>query len=179
LPKITEEQKKRFFNLYKQGFRAWPISRETGITRTYVNRILHEFNSGDFSWLDSGFRHQGKAISEDEKERITKELSESEITWGEAVSKFGFPENTLRMWKRNYNKYGVCTKKRGRPRKDGSNDKRAEKDQRARRRDYYLQNILPGLRGKRDGSAKKRLYERLANAENLESLSEDVLKNWD
>ena len=26
---------------------------------------------------------------------------------------------------------------------------------------------------------KKRLYERLANAEKLESLSEDVLKNWD
>ena len=85
MPKITEEQKRRFFNLYKQGFRAWPISRETGITRSHVNRILHEFNSGDFSWLDSGFRQQWKAISEDEKERIIKELSGSKMTWGEAV----------------------------------------------------------------------------------------------
>ena len=167
MPKITEEQKKRFFNLYKQGFRAWPISRETGITRSHVNRILHEFNSGDFSWLDSGFRHQEKAISEDEKERITKELSESKITWGEAVSKFGFPENTLRMWKINYNKYGVCNRKRGRPGKDGSNDRRSEKDQRARRRDYYLQNILPGLRGKRDRSAKKKTLRAIGECRKL------------
>ena len=175
MPKITEEQKRRFFNLYKQGFRAWPISRETGITRSYVNRILHEFNSGDFSWLDSGFRQQGKAISEDEKERIIKELSGSKTTWGEAVSKFGFPENTLRMWKRNYNEYGVCTRKRGRPRKGGSDvNERVGKDQTARereeiaaRRDYYLQDILPHLRGKRDGSSKKKTLRTIGECRRL------------
>ena len=167
MPKITEEQKRRFFNLYKQGFRAWPISRETGITRSYVNRILHEFNSGDFSWMDSGFRQQGKAISEDEKERIIKELSGCKITWGEAVSKFGFPENTLRMWKRNYNKYGVCTRKRGRARKDGSNDKRPEENQITARRDYYLQNVLPCLRGKRDGFSKKKTLRAIGECRRL------------
>ena len=175
MPKITEEQKRKFFNLYKQGFRAWPISRETGITRSYVNRILHEFNSGDFSWLDSGFRQQGKAISEDEKERIIKELSGSKITWGEAVSKFGFPENTLRMWKRNYNEYGVCSKRQGRLPKGGSDDnERNSKDQAARereeitgRRDYYLQDVLPHLRGKRDGSSKKKTLRAIGECRRL------------
>ncbi|MBR4478218.1 MAG: transposase, partial [Spirochaetales bacterium] len=103
MPKITKEQKLKFYELYRQGFRSWPISHETGITRKYVLRILHQFDSGDFSWLDSRYRNYEKAISEDEKVRIVKELSESVMSWNEAVSKYGFPENTLRMWKRNYN----------------------------------------------------------------------------
>ena len=122
MPKTTEEQKKKFYNLYKQGFRALPISKKTGISRSYVNRVLHEFNSGNFSWLESDFRHQNKAIAESEKKRIIEELSESSISWGKAVSKYGFPENTLRMWKRNYNEYGVCSKRQGRHPKGGSDD---------------------------------------------------------
>ena len=117
--------------------------------------------------MDSGFRQQGKAISEDEKERIIKELSGSKITWGEAVSKFGFPENTLQMWKRNYNEYGVCSRKQGRPRKDGSDDKRPEENQITARRDYYLQNVLPCLRGKRDGSSKKKTLRAIGECRRL------------
>ena len=98
---------------------------------------------------------------------------------GDAVSKYGFPKNTLFAWKRNYNEYGACSRKRGRPGKDGAHDRRAEEDQRAGRRNYYLQDVLPSLRGKRDGSAKNRFYERLANAEDLESLSRDALKSLD
>ena len=175
MPKITEEQKRRFFNLYKQGFRAWPISRETGITRSYVNRILHQFNSGDFSWLESGYHDHEKAIPENEKRKIVQELSESDMTWSEAVSKYGFPEDTLRMWKRNYNEYGVCTRKRGRPRKDGSDgNERNSKNQAARereeitaRRNYYLQNVLPCLRGKRDGSSKKKTLRAIGECRRL------------
>ena len=113
------------------------------------------------------FRNHEKMISEEEKILIVKELTETNMSWGEAVSKFGFPENTLRMWKINYNEHRVCSQKHGRPRKDGSNDKRSEKDQRARRRDYYLQNILPGLRGKRDGSAKKKALRAIGECRRL------------
>jgi len=175
LPKITEEQKKKYYELYSQGCRSWLISRETGITRSYVNRVLHEFNSGNFSWLESDFRHQNKAIAESEKKRIIEELSESSISWGEAVSKYGFPENTLRMWKRNYNEYGVCSKKQGRHPKGGSDDnERNSKDQAARkreeitaRRDYYLQDVLPHLRGKRDGSSKKKTLRTIGECRKL------------
>ena len=175
MPKITEEQKKKFYELYSQGCRSWLISRETGITRSYVNRVLHEFNSGNFSWLESDFRHQNKAIAESEKKRIIEELSESSISWGKAVSKYGFPENTLRMWKRNYNEYGVCSKRQGRHPKGRSDDnERNSKDQAARkreeitaRRDYYLQDVLPHLRGKRDGSSKKKTLRTIGECRKL------------
>jgi len=175
LPKITEEQKKEFYNLYKQGLRALLISRETGISCSYVKRVLHDFDAGDYSWLESDFRHQNKAIAESEKKRIIGELSESSISWGEAVSKYGFPENTLRMWKRNYNEYGVCSRKRGRSRKgDSDGNERVGKDQAARkreeitaRRNYYLQNVLPCLRGKRDGSSKKKTLRAIGECRRL------------
>ncbi len=175
MPKITEEQKKIFYNLYKQGFRALPISKKTGISRSYVKRVLHDLDAGDYSWLESGFRHQNKAIAESEKKRIIEELSESSISWGEAVSKYGFPENTLRMWKRNYNEYGVCSKRQGRHPKGGSDDnERNSKDQAARkreeitaRRDYYLQDVLPHLRGKRDGSSKKKTLRTIGECRKL------------
>ena len=167
LSRITEEQKKKFYELYKKGFRSVVITRETGIGNGHVLRILREFKSGNYSWLDSGTRHHSKVISENEKKRIVEELSELYISWTEAVLKYGFPENTLKQWKRNYNEYGVCTRKRGRPRKDGSYDKRSEEDQRAGRRDYYLQNVLPGLRGKRDGSAKKKTLRAIGECRKL------------
>ncbi len=175
MPKITEEQKKKFYELYSQGCRSWLISRETGINCSYVLKVFHQFDSGDFSWLDSRYRNHEKAISEDEKVRIVKELSESVMSWNEAVSKYGFPENTLRMWKRNYNEYGVCSRKRGRSRKGGSDgNERVGKDQAARereeitaRRNYYLQNVLPCLRGKRDGSSKKKTLRAIGECRRL------------
>jgi len=111
--------------------------------------------------------HRGKTITEEQKAEIVKELSESNMPWGDAVSRYGFPENTLRMWKRNYNKYGVCSRRRGRARKDGSNDKRPEENQITARRDYYLQNVLPCLRGKRDGSSKKKTLRAVGECRGL------------
>jgi transposase InsO family protein/transposase-like protein len=175
LPKITEEQKKKFYELYSQGCRSWLISRETGINRSYVLKVFHQFDSGDFTWLNSGYHDHEKAIPENEKRKIVQELSESDMTWSEAVSKYGFPENTLRLWKRNYNEYGVCSRKRGRSRKGGSDgNERVGKDQAARereeitaRRNYYLQNVLPCLRGKRDGSSKKKTLRAIGECRRL------------
>jgi len=137
------------------------------MNRRYARRIVNSFDSGDYSWLESGFRNFDCTLTESGKVEIVKAISESETTWAEIVAKYGIPENTLKMWKRNYNEYGVCSRRRGRPRKDGSNDKRSEKDQRARRRDYYLQNILPGLRGKRDGSSKKKTLRAIGECRRL------------
>ena len=175
MPKITEEQKKKFYELYSQGCRSWLISRETGINRSYVLKVFHQFDSGDFTWLNSGYHDHEKAIPENEKRKIVQELSESDTTWSEAVSKYGFPENTLRLWKRNYNEYGVCSRKRGRSRKGGSDgNERVGKDQAARereeitaRRNYYLQNVLPCLRGKRDGSSKKKTLRAIGECRRL------------
>ena len=167
MPRITEEQKKKFYELYRQGYRSRQISRETGINRSYVLKVFHQFDSGDFTWLNSGYHDHEKAIPENEKRKIVQELSESGMTWSEAVSKYGFPENTLRIWKRNYNEYGVCSRKRGRTRKDGSNDKRPEENQITARRDYYLQNVLPCLRGKRDGSSKKKTLRAIGECRRL------------
>ena len=172
MSKITKEQKKKFYNLYKQGYRSKVITRETGITQSYVNRILLEFNSGNYSWLDCGYHHRGKTITEEQKAEIVKELSESNMPWGEAVSRYGFPENTLRMWKRNYNEYGVCSRRRGRPRKggsDGDEERQAigKREQIATRRDYYLQDVLPHLRGKRDGSSKKKTLRAVGECRGL------------
>lgn len=176
MPKITDEQKQEFYKLYKKGFRCHAISKAVGVSLSFAKRVVWSFDAGDFSWLESNFVHHSKAITEEGKKMIVRELLETEIPWAEAVAEYGFPENTLRMWKRNYTEYGVCSRRCGRPPKESSNDKRAEEDQGAGRREHYLQDILPGLRGKRDGSAKKRLYERLANAEDLEFLSSDALK---
>ena len=172
MPKITEEQKRKLLNLYTKGFRYCRIAQETGIARSHVQRILYEFDSGDYSWLESGFRHQGKAVTEREKQRIAGELSETDMTWSEAVSRYGFPENTLRMWKRNYNEYGVCSRRRGRPRKggsDGDEERQAigKREQIAARRDYYLQDVLPRLRGKRDGSSKKKTLRAIGECRGL------------
>ena len=141
----------------------------------YAERIIYSLNSGDYSWLTSDFRNHERMISEEDKIVIVEELSESRMTWSEAVSKYGFPENTLKMWKRNYNKYGVCSRKRGRQRKDGSDgNERDGKDQATRereeiaaRRDHYLQNVLPGLRGKRDGSSKKKTLRAIGECRGL------------
>lgn len=80
-----------------------------------MRKVLLGFKSGDFSWLNSGFRHYEKIISEDERKRIVEEMSESSLSLNEAVSIYGFPEDTLRRWKRNYNEYGVCFRKKSRP----------------------------------------------------------------
>ena len=138
-------------------------------------KVFHQFDSGDFTWLNSGYHDHEKAIPENEKRKIVQELSESDTTWSEAVSKYGFPENTLRLWKRNYNEYGVCSRKRGRSRKGGSDgNERVGKDQAARereeitaRRNYYLQNVLPCLRGKRDGSSKKKTLRAIGECRRL------------
>ena len=155
--KITKEQKKEFYKLYKQGHRGEFISKVTGVSYSYAKKVVRSFDSGDFSWLNHSFRHFENVISEEEKRIIVRELSSTSMSWSDAVSKYGFSEDTLRRWKRNYNKYGVCSRKRGRPVKDGSHDKRSEENQIAARRDYYLQDVLPGLRGKRDGSSKTKM----------------------
>ena len=165
--KITEEQKKEFYKLYKQGHRGEFISKVTGVSYSYAKKVVRSFDSGDFSWLDHSFRHFENVISEEEKRIIVRELSSTSMSWSDAVSKYGFSEDTLRRWKRNYNKYGVCSRKRGRFRKDGSDDKRAEEDQRARAREYYLQNVLPGLRGKRDRSSKKKTLRAIGECRRL------------
>ena len=175
MPKITEEQKKLFLELYRKGFRGRHISAQVGMSSRYAERIIYSLNSGDYSWLTSDFRNHERMISEEDKIVIVEELSESRMTWSEAVSKYGFPENTLKMWKRNYNKYGVCSRKRGRQRKDGSDgNERDGKDQATRereeiaaRRDHYLQNVLPGLRGKRDGSSKKKTLRAIGECRGL------------
>ena len=167
MPKITEEQKKRFLELYNKGFRSEFISKRIGINKRYAESIIHSLDSGDFSWVKDYKNRNYTNVPESERLRIVKDLSKSQLTWSESVLKYGYPENTLKMWKRNYNKYGVCSRERGRPRKDGSNDKRSEKDQRAGRRDYYLQNILPGLRGKRDRSAKKKTLRAIGECRKL------------
>lgn len=167
MSRITEEQKKKFYNLYKEGYRSKVISRETGITPRYVRKVLLEFKSGDFSWLNSGFRHYEKTISEDERKRIVEEMSESSLSLNEAVSIYEFPEDTLRRWKKNYNKYGVCARKRGRLRKDGSDDRRSEENQITARRDYYLQDVLPGLRRGRAGSSKKKTLRAIGECRRL------------
>ena len=123
--KITEEQKKEFYKLYKQGHRGEFISKVTGVSYSYAKKVVRSFDSGDFSWLDHSFRHFENVISEEEKRIIVRELSSTSMSWSDAVSKYGFSEDTLRRWKRNYNKYGVCTRKRGRFRKDASSRKRS------------------------------------------------------
>ena len=167
MPKITEEQKKRFLELYNKGFRSEFISKRIGINKRYAESIIHSLDSGDFSWVKDYKNRNYTNVPESERLRIVKDLSKSQLTWSESVLKYGYPENTLKMWKRNYNKYGVCSRERGRPRKDGSNDKRSEEDKRAGRRDYYLQNVLPGLRGKRDGSAKKKTLRAISECRKL------------
>ena len=167
MPKITDEQKRQFYKLYKKGYRGRIISKTVGVTFSFVKKIMHSFDAGDFSWLESRFTHYHETITEEEKSKIVKELLETRMPWAEAVAKYGFPENTLRMWKRNYNEYGVCSRRRGRTRKDGSNDKRPEENQITARRDYYLQNVLPCLRGKRDGSSKKKTLRAIGECRRL------------
>ena len=122
LSKITDKQKKEFYKLYKQGFRARYISKAVGINKRHAERIIYSFDSGDFSWLESRFRHYTKAAPEVEKLRIVQEMISTNPSWAEAVSQYDFPESVLVQWKKNYTEHGVCSRKRGRPRKDGSND---------------------------------------------------------
>ena len=145
------------------------------MAESYIHQILHMFDSGDYSWLEADYQNQEEKNTEQEKVRIVKAMSEQRLPWGEAVARYGFSENTLRRWKRNYNEYGVCTRKRGRPRKGGSDvNERVGKDQTARereeitaRRDYYLQDVLPHLRGKRDGSSKKKTLRTIGECRRL------------
>jgi len=167
LPKITEKQKKEFYRLYKQGFRGEYIGKRTGISIRYARFIVTSLDSGDYSWLSMGYRKYCKAIPESEQIKIIREIDEENLSITEAIHKYGFPFNTLMRWKRNYNKYRVCTKKRGRSRKDGSYDERPEEDQRAGRRNYYLQNVLPGLCGRRDRSAKKKILRAIGECRKL------------
>ncbi len=167
MPRISEEQKRKTYKLYRQGFRGQIISKTVGISYSYVRRILKSFDAGDFSWLESSFIHYNETITENEKSRIVKELLASRITWTEAVAKYGFPENTLRLWKRNYTENGVCSRKCGRPRKDGSNDKGSEENQITARRDHYLQDVLPHLRRGRAGSSKKKILRAVGECRGL------------
>lgn len=167
MPRITEKQKRLFLELYQKGFRCGHLSKKVGMSISYVKKLLHSLDAGDYSWFSSSFRDYAKVIPEHEKARIAREISESSMSWSEAVSEYGFPENTLRQWKRNYNEYGVCAMKRGRPGKERQYDRRAEEDQGAGRREHYLQNVLPGLRGERDGSAKKKIIRAVGECRGL------------
>ena len=171
MPKITEEQKKKFLELYKKGFRGEFIANQIGINRRYARRIVNSFDSGDYSWIESGFRNFDCTLTESGKVEIVKAISESETTWAEIVAEYGIPENILKMWKRNYNEYGVCSRKRGRPRKDGSDvtEEQAirERKQIVAGRNHYLQNILPCLRGKRDRSSKKKTLRAIGECRRL------------
>lgn len=167
MPKISEEQKRKFLELYKQGHRGRFIGEALGISKSYAKGIIHSFDSGDFSWMECSFRHHERKYSEEKKVEIVEEILASKETFHEHVAKHGAPETLLRQWIRNYTVYGVCTRRRGRPRKDGSNDKRAEENQRVREREYYLENVLPSLCGKRDGSSKKKILRTVGKCRKL------------
>lgn len=174
MPKITNEQKKKFLELYKKGFRGSYISHQIGMSARYAKRIIISFDSGDFSWLESGFRHYTKAVPEEEKIRIVQEIISTDIRWSEAVAKYELPESILRIWKRNYTEHGVCARRKGRPRKENPNDKGCIEDKRARERDeiasrrnHYLQNILPGLRRERGRSTKKKILRAVGECRRL------------
>ena len=141
--------------------------------KRYARRVVNSFDAGDYSWLESGSRHYDIVLTESDRIRIVQELSAKSISWADAVAEYGFPEVILKQWKRNYNEYGICSRKRGRRRKDGS-DGFSEEDQAAQerkqiaaRRDYYLQNILPSLCGKRDGSSKKKTLRAIGECRGL------------
>lgn len=156
-----------FLRLYKQGFRTRVISKRLGLSYSPTRRIILSFDAGDFSWMEHKYHHYENTIPESRKQEIVIQCQESRLTMAELVKGTGFPESVLERWIKNYNKYGVCCRKRGRPR----NDMRTKEDQTAGRRDYLLQDVLPNLGRGRTGSSKKRFYEQLANADGLESLS--------
>ena len=173
MPRVTEEQKRLFFELYKQGFRGQHIAKCVGIDTRYAKNIVLSFDDMDYSWLESGYNKYHETIPESEKVRIVMGIRERSLTTAEAVHVFNVPYEALQRWKRNYNKYGVCSRRRGRPRKDGSDgfgeEEQAtrEREQIAARRDYYLQNILPYLCGKRDGPSKKKTLRAIGECRGL------------
>lgn len=174
MPKITQEQKEKVYELYNQGYRGKKIGRLVGIDGSYAQRILRSFDAGDFSWLNSSFRHFEKAFTESEKEMIVNDFLNTHRTFSEHVAKTGIPQGILQAWIRNYNIYGVCMRKHGRPPKDGSNDRISEENQRTgkeasirAKRDHYLQNVLPGLCRGRDGSSKKKILRTVGECRRL------------
>ena len=182
MPKITQEQKEQVFKLYREGYRSKYISKNVGISYSHAKRIISSFDAGDFSWLDNSFRHYENSISNLEKERIVKEIQIERKTFPFYVKKFDLPESVLSQWIRNYNIYGVCTRKRGRSRKDGSYDTRAEENQRVRketeirtRRNYLLQNVLPNLCRRRDGTSKKKILRTISECRGLGISLKDCL----
>ncbi len=164
MPKITTEEKELFYKLYEQGYRGRTIATRIGINNSYARRIIHSFDNGDFSWLKQSFRHYENAKTELEQVKIVQLLLDAEKSYPEMVKATGLPKDVLIRWVRNYTKYGVCTRRRGRPQKEGCDDNGSGESQRTRKeterkagRAYCLQSLLPNLCGKRDRSSKKKI----------------------
>ncbi|WP_320127752.1 IS3 family transposase [uncultured Sphaerochaeta sp.] len=182
MSKISKKTKLKALKLFKQGCKGKATAKRLGLNPSSTRRWCKQYEGGNESWVYCTYDRRYEAMNEQVKEGIVlKSLSKEETKSG-LCRKYALSISVLNVWIRNYTEYGVCTRKKGRKRKGGHNDGiGTEEDGRARearkatavraqgdaRRDYLLQDVLPNLRGRGDGSVKKKVLSAVAEARKL------------
>lgn len=182
--RISTKTKLKVLKLLKQGFRSQYIANRLHMHRSTVEQWVYLFDGGNESWVYESYSHRYSFMSEKEKQEIVGCVLDLEISKAGACTKYKISRNVLNKWICNYNNHGITTLKKGRPAKRGCNDGRGkEEDEGARKGERrteagrrLLEDILPHLRGKRDGSSKKNVLQAVAEGQRLGIPAERSLK---
>lgn len=141
---ISLKTKKQVLGMFKQGLRSRKISESLHLDRSIVKEWQYLYDGGDTRWVTDKPISRVYKFPGHQRNLIVEAYLKNALTMADLCRTFLIPKTVLKEWVRHYKKVGPFT-----------NDTRAEEDQRARRRNQSLEDLLQCLRSDRDKHSKK------------------------
>ena len=142
---ISLQTKKQVLSMFKQGYRSRKISESLHLDRSTVKEWQYLYDGGDTRWVTNQPIPRVYRLPSNQRNLIVAAYINKALTMADLCRTFLIPKTVLKEWVRHYKKVGPFT----------SADTRAEKDQRTRRRDKSIEDLLQCLCSIRKKHSKK------------------------
>lgn len=138
---ISLKTKKQVLGMFKQGLRSRKISESLHLDRSVVKEWQYLYDGGDTRWVtDQPISRACKFLGH-QRNLIVEACLGNALTMADLCRTFLIPKTMLKEWVIHCRRIGPFT-----------DDTRAEEDQRTRRRNQSIEDLLQCLRSVRDQS---------------------------
>ena len=146
---ISLQTKKQVLSMFKQGYRSRKISESLHLDRSTVKEWQYLYDGGDTRWVTNQPISRVYRLPSNQRNLIVTAYINKALTMADLCRTFLIPKTVLKEWVRHYKKVGPFT----------SANTRAEKDQRTRRRDKSIEDLLQCLCSIRKKHSKKNFLD--------------------
>lgn len=152
---ISLQAKKQVLGMFRQGLRSRKISESLHLDRSVVKEWQYLYDGGDTRWVTNQPISRVYRFPGHQRNLIVEAYLKNALTMADLCRTFLIPKTVLKEWVRHYKKVGPF-----------SDDTRAEEDQRTRRRNQSIEDLLQCLCSGRNQSSKKNFVTAVERGKN-------------